>query len=68
MRQGGKDTFMSAAEVARHVKPPPRWMIDPRKSTLLGWWDATMGIALIFTAIITPCAPSPLHLPNRMLS
>ena len=30
------------------------WVIDPRVSSAIGWWDAVAGLALIFTAIVTP--------------
>ena len=31
-----------------------RWLIDPRKSTFIGYWDMITGVALIYTALVTP--------------
>ena len=33
---------------------PPWYIIDPRISTNLAFWDGTTLVALIFTALITP--------------
>jgi len=30
------------------------WVIDPRKSKFIGRWDLAAGLALMFTAIVTP--------------
>lgn len=30
------------------------WVIDPRTSSFVGYWDATVGVALIYTAFVTP--------------
>jgi len=35
-------------------KGKPFYIIDPRKSKLMGYWDLTTSLALIFTAIVTP--------------
>ena len=32
----------------------PWWIIDPRQSTLIGYWDTMASIALIYTALVTP--------------
>ena len=39
-------------EQARHAKA--RWLIDPRSSKYMGYWDFCTCSALIFTAIFTP--------------
>lgn len=31
-----------------------RWLIDPRTSMRVGYWDAVASLALVFTAIVTP--------------
>ena len=31
-----------------------RWLIDPRKSRWLVWWDLVTTLALLFTATVTP--------------
>ena len=33
---------------------PSKWLIDPRHSKLVTYWDATVGLALLYTAIVTP--------------
>ena len=35
-------------------KGKPFYIVDPRKSKLMGYWDLTTSLALIFTAIVTP--------------
>ena len=30
------------------------FIIDPRKSKRIGYWDAAAGVALCYTAIVTP--------------
>ena len=43
-------------EVARRIAGgrPPCWIIDPRKSRRLGYWDALTTLCLLFTASVTP--------------
>ena len=53
------------------------FLIDPRKSTFIGYWDATTALALVFTALVTPyevaflppstTALDPLFLANRII-
>ncbi|KAL1503237.1 hypothetical protein AB1Y20_011293 [Prymnesium parvum] len=31
-----------------------RWLIDPRTSRRVGYWDAVTALALVFTALVTP--------------
>ena len=31
-----------------------RFIIDPRTSVWIGWWDGIISLALVFTAIVTP--------------
>ena len=40
-------------KVARMDHKSP-WIIDPRKSWWMGWWDGLLAFALIFTALVTP--------------
>ena len=42
----------SASDIRGRLKR--RRLVDPRTSRLLGWWDATTSIALLYTALITP--------------
>lgn len=51
-----------------------RWLIDPRKSKRIGYWDGLTSLALIFTALVTPyeialLSPSldPLFYVNRVV-
>ena len=39
---------------AQAVNRRNRWLIDPRHSKYLGAWDALTGLALVFTALVTP--------------
>eukprot|EP00965_Chrysotila_dentata_P222733 6193142-Pleurochrysis_carterae.AAC.2 len=32
----------------------PWFVIDPRSSSRIGYWDAITGMALVFTALVTP--------------
>ena len=68
----------SAQEAKRRSHKTPSWLIDPRNpSSKIGYWDATTGLALIFTAIVTPpevafmpaseSALEPLFVINRMI-
>ena len=55
----------------------PRWLIDPRTSRRIGYWDAVASAAIIFTALVTPyevsfvppasSAAEPLFIANRVL-
>ena len=49
-------TFETVHEVARRLwgPRPPCWIIDPRKSRRLGYWDALTTLCLLFTASVTP--------------
>ena len=48
-------TGESIQEYARaFVRPRYPWLIDPRVSKRVGYWDALTAMALIFTATITP--------------
>ena len=44
----------SAQAAAAPNHPHPPWLIDPRKSKFIGYWDLVTGLALLFTAIVTP--------------
>ena len=50
-----KETGESVEVYARRlISPKHPWLIDPRKSKRIGYWDALTSIALIFTASVTP--------------
>ena len=54
---GGRGTITDATVLAtRQAKKinKPWYQIDPRKSKVMGYWDAITGLALIFTALVTP--------------
>lgn len=42
----------------KDLKYRPGCMIDPRTSTQIAKWDSVTAIALVFTALVTPCAYS----------
>ena len=53
----GKASIEAAAsKLSRRGKGDPgeTWVIDPRKSSWLGYWDATTSLALVYTAAVTP--------------
>ena len=53
------------------------WVVDPRTSGFVGYWDAMVGIALVYTAFVTPVevgflppftsAADPLFLINQVI-
>ena len=43
-----------AALTAKNAQDRSRYLIDPRKSKFIGYWDVITGLALVFTAIVTP--------------
>ena len=66
----------------KHVKKAvsfsQRFIIDPRSSVWIGWWDGVISISLVFTALCTPVEvgflsippdkwKDPLFLVNRMV-
>ena len=63
--------------VAKQLKDQTRFLIDPRTSKLLNYWDLTTSIALIYTAMVTPAEVAlldaaksvlePLFIINRLL-
>lgn len=48
------DLLDANLETLQSLRPPPWWLVDPRKSKWIGWWDTLIGLALIFTALVTP--------------
>jgi len=42
--------------IERHGKSHIKkwWIIDPRQSRIMPYWDAVTGVALVFTALVTP--------------
>ena len=38
----------------RDLRVTPKWLIDPRTSKRMGYWDFTTVMALLFTALVTP--------------
>jgi hypothetical protein len=47
------DTAALAVTQAKQINKP-WYQIDPRKSKVMGYWDSVTGLALIFTALVTP--------------
>lgn len=47
------DTATLALKAAQKISKP-MFQIDPRTSHFMGKWDCVTGIALIFTALVTP--------------
>ena len=47
------DTAILATRQAKQINKP-WYQIDPRKSKVMGYWDSITGLALIFTALVTP--------------
>ena len=53
----GPTTVMDNALTSKQAKDAAfrsRFLIGPRKSTFIGYWDLITGLALIFTATVTP--------------
>ena len=47
------DASILATRQAKQINKP-WYQIDPRKSKVMGYWDSITGLALIFTALVTP--------------
>ena len=47
------DAAIVATRQAKQINKP-WYQIDPRKSKVMGYWDSITGLALIFTALVTP--------------
>ena len=47
------DTAELAKKQAKQIEKP-WYQIDPRTSTFMSIWDSVTGMALIFTALVTP--------------
>ena len=47
------DTALLAKKQAQQIEKP-WYQIDPRTSTFMSVWDSVTGMALIFTALVTP--------------
>ena len=57
MRGGGGDWKNCALVLYDRMGRPARsswFLIDPRKSSRIGYWDALTSLALIYTALVTP--------------
>ena len=55
--QGSAQNLFNAVDLAVSSQlgaVPSKWLIDPRHSKLVTYWDATVGLALLYTAIVTP--------------
>ena len=50
----GRTRLTQKAIMGGDEKSPQKWLIDPRSSAFMGYWDVVGLIALIFTAIVTP--------------
>ena len=44
----------AAAKHAQRSMENSKYLVDPRKSKFIGYWDSVTGLALVFTAIVTP--------------
>lgn len=44
----------TAIQMQRDLRVTPKWLIDPRTSKRMGYWDFTTVMALLFTALVTP--------------
>ena len=49
--------------VQKAVSFSQRFIIDPRSSMWIGWWDAIISISLVFTALCTPVEVGFLSIP-----
>ena len=43
-----------AGEHAKRSLDNSKYLIDPRNSKFIGYWDVVTGLALVFTALVTP--------------
>ena len=43
-----------ALSIKQQVEKEDRYLIDPRRTRWMTWWDITVMMALLFTAIVTP--------------
>lgn len=43
-----------ALSIKQQVEKEDRFLIDPRRTRWMTWWDITVMMALLFTAIVTP--------------
>jgi hypothetical protein len=43
-----------ALSIKQQVEKEDRYLIDPRRGSWMTWWDITVMLALLFTAIVTP--------------
>jgi hypothetical protein len=44
----------ATVDILAAFKMKPFWVIDPRTSSFVGYWDVTVGLALVYTAFVTP--------------
>ena len=44
----------AALSIKQQVEREDRYLIDPRRGRWMTWWDITVMIALLFTAVVTP--------------
>lgn len=76
--RGWHHTTCLYGAMANQVTGKQWWVIDPRSSSIMGYWDFATASALVFTALVTPfevsflSAPtnkwaSPLFLINRVI-
>lgn len=47
------DTAIAAKHAQKSIDNA-KYLIDPRKSKFIGYWDSVTGLALVFTAVVTP--------------
>ena len=50
------------AMLSRQKKNP--WLVDPRTSKRLSYWDAFVGLLLVYTALLTPYEVAFLPVPS----
>jgi hypothetical protein len=48
------DTIMSLRMELKNRTSKPWYIIDPRSSPFISYWDTSTALALIFTAVVTP--------------
>lgn len=55
---------LARSNLVNQKRQKPCYIIDPRTSARLGFWDALASVALIFTAVVTPVEVGFLRMPE----
>ena len=50
----GSGVLDQVRRLNRELEPSKAWLVDPRRSRWLPWWDALIALAIVFTATVTP--------------